>query len=143
MTEHPHELDLTKLPRLRSEEVKLLWVSNFWDGPLEGMAEYRGERCFYVVAEQELIAARDEMRRWVLYRLTPEQLGEEERWHALFVRHVGAHFDFTGTPAPEGAHPHPERFYEPYQAEYRPPLLGAGQALGWVEDFASSSGPSQ
>jgi hypothetical protein len=134
------DLDLAHLPRLAAEEVRLLWVSAFWDGALEGIAEYRGERCLYVVAEPDLITAPDEERRWVLYRLTAEQLRQEERWHALFVTHVGAHWDYTGA-EPEGGdgERNPDRFYVPYRAEYRAPRRVRDQALGWFDRFMTRS----
>ncbi|WP_164008669.1 hypothetical protein [Pyxidicoccus trucidator] len=132
MTEHPQGLELAHLPRLPDGEVRHLWVNDFWDGPLEGLAEYHGERCLYVVAEPDRIAAHDEERRWVLYRLTAEQLREEEHWQALFVLHVGGNPGQTGAAAGER---HPELFYEPYQAQYRPPRLAREQALGWFDAF--------
>ena len=136
MTDHPPNLDRARLPRIPAEEVRLLWVSDFWDGPLEGIAEYRGERCLYVVAEPDRIGAPDEERSWVLYRLTDEQLREQERWHALFVKYVGGHFDHTGTASPELARKEDwERFYGPYQAEYREPQLHRDQAVGWCDAF--------
>jgi hypothetical protein len=136
MTEHPPDLDLTHLCRLAREDVRLLWVNDFWDGPLEGIAEYRGERCLYVVAEPHLIGAYDEERRWVLYRLTAEQLQEEERWHTLFVAHVGDHFDYTGKVS-QGTQVQrdPEQFYGPYRAGYRSPRLIQSQAVGWFSRF--------
>ncbi|WNG51962.1 hypothetical protein F0U60_53530 [Archangium minus] len=139
MTEHPPDLDLAHLSRLAQEDVRLLWVNDFWDGALEGIAEYQGERCLFVVAEPHLVGAHDEMRRWVLYRLTTEQLQEEERWHALFVAHVGGHFDHTGT-APHEAEQHdPARFYGAYQADYRAPQLERSQAVGWFSAFTVRS----
>ena len=129
-TNHPADLVLASLGHLDSEDVRLLWVDEYWDGLLEGMVEYRGARCLALVADWEQVGAKDEERRWVLYRLTPEQQQDKERWHALFVQHVGTHWDYTGARAGE---PHPERFYGPFQARYRPPVLTREQAVGWFD----------
>ena len=43
-----------RAPRIESAELRLLWYSDFWDGPRSGMLVYRGEECwFQVVAESE------------------------------------------------------------------------------------------
>ena len=68
--------------------------------------------------------------RWVLFRLSPEQWKEEERWHALFEEHVGHHWCFHHEPRPPepASAPDSRRFYEPY-AGRAPRSLDAARSL--------------
>jgi hypothetical protein len=70
----------TIIPKLQIKFKDILWWSNFWDGPLEGMLEYQGEKCYYKFAAETIIH-----RRFLVLRLTKEQLESEERQHAMFV----------------------------------------------------------
>jgi hypothetical protein len=35
------------VPQVSREAVRLLWHSDFWDGPKSGMLEHDGERCWF------------------------------------------------------------------------------------------------
>ena len=42
------------VPQVPRDAVRLLWHSDFWDGPKSGMLEFDGKRCwFQIIAENE------------------------------------------------------------------------------------------
>jgi hypothetical protein len=128
-------IDLTALPKLAPTDLRLMWVNDWYDGPLEAVVEHAGERQLMVLHDEG--RADDEVpMRWVLYRLSPEQWKEEERWHALFEEHVGHHWCFHHeTPPPESPENHDAlRFYEPY-AKRAPRTLDPRSACGWVDEM--------
>lgn len=135
--QHPTGLDLSKLPQVPKEAVRLLWVSDYYDGVLAGVAEHRGRRHLLLIAEIEQFGSPSEVRRWVLYALTDEQLRNEEHWNMLFRQHVNStQGDFTGVPPPAlVGDPDRDAHFARYEAEYRPPLLELGQAVGWCDDY--------
>lgn len=127
-------VDLTVLPKRAPTELRLLWVNDWYDGPLEAVVEHAGERQLMVLHDEG--RADDEVpMRWVLYRLSPEQWAEEEKWHALFEQHVGHHWCFHHDTEPESPeHQDALRFYEPY-AKRAPRALDATAACGWVDEM--------
>ena len=125
------------LPLVPREAANLLWFSDFWDGPRSGMLEYNDERCWFeVIAENEDDDLTGWYRRFVIIRLTADQLAEEDRWHALFRENVGWHTDYLEE-APgryEGLCPQEQHqaFYAQYQK--RVPLdLSNNEVLAWFE----------
>ena len=127
-------VDISSLPKLAPAELKLLWVNDWYDGPLEAVVEHGGERCLMVLHGD---AAPDVERpmQWVLYRLSLSQWSEEERWHELFEEHVGHHWCFHHELPPEPAEPRDaKRFYEPYGTR-APRSLDNGAAFAWVDEM--------
>lgn len=130
-------VDLTVLPKLAPTDLRLLWVNDWYDGPLEAVVEHAGERQLMVLHSDDLADDQAPMR-WVLFRLSSTQWAEEERWHALFEEHVGHHWCFHHETPPESPDS-PEsqdvrRFYEPY-AKRTPRVLETGAACGWVDEM--------
>ena len=68
-----------------------------------------------------------------MYDLTATEADEEERWHALFVEHVGDHWPFNegarGTVKPTSEH---GKFYDAY-AKRLPVDYSSNPVLGWFE----------
>ena len=127
-------VDLTVLPKLAPTDLRLLWVNDWYDGPLEAVVEYVGERRLMVLHGDDR-PDDDTPMRWVLFRLSPEQWSEEERWHALFEDHVGHHWCFHHETPPESPEAHDaRRFYEPY-AKRTPRVLESSAASGWVDEM--------
>jgi hypothetical protein len=128
-------VDLTALPKLAATDVRLLWVNDWYEGPLEAVVEYSGEQSLMVLHPADTIDVEQPMR-WVLFRLSPEQWKDEERWHALFEEHVGVHWCFhSDEPPPEPAHPRDAtRFFGPH-AQRAPSTLAATSAVGWVDEM--------
>jgi len=129
------DVDLASLPKIGADDLKLLWVNDFYDGPLEAVVEQGGVRLLMVLHGEPVPPDRDGAMRWVLFTLTDAQWEEEKRWHALFEEHVGHHWCFHHDTPPEPAeHPTPERFYGPYK--HRTPLdLSASTPIGWIDEM--------
>jgi hypothetical protein len=131
-------VDLAKLPRIDPGAVRLLWVNDWYDGPLEAVVEHAGERCLMVLHDRRALGTGDHPFRWLLVRLAPEQIAEEERWHALFAEHVGQHWCMHPEPHPPLAEPgDPERFYGPLRARAKVDLTG-NAVLGWLDEIPTA-----
>jgi hypothetical protein len=128
-------VDLASLPKLEASALRLLWVNDWYDGPLEAVVEDRGERRLMVLHGDGRVDVEKPMR-WVIYRLSPEQWVEEDRWHALFEQHVGHHWCFHHDAPPDEPSNAPDsrRFYEPY-AGRAARELEATSACGWVDEM--------
>ena len=125
-------VDLTDLPRLAAADLRLLWVNDWYDGPVEAAVELDGARCLMLLNAP--LEQPDAPMQWVVFRLSEEAFAEEEHWHALFEEHVGHHWCFHhDEPPPEPAEPRDRRaFYEAY--EKRAPRT-LGPALGWLDEM--------
>jgi hypothetical protein len=118
------------LPEIPRADVRILWANDFYDGPLQGMAEVYGTRYLFDVIERDTLGTENESRAFWLIFLRSDQLQDEEAWHDLFCRKVGTHFDFTGRPAPRSEDICMEEFYEPYQRRPQPDYSG-NDVIGW------------
>jgi hypothetical protein len=121
-------------PRIAGDEVQLLWPSDYWDGPLSGLLVFRGERCWFqnVAENEDFTDPAAWYRRFVVLRLTSEQLEDELYWHDLFRKHVGTHTDYgaeRGEVLPREQHRH---FYDAYRLR-KPPDYSDCEVLGWFE----------
>jgi hypothetical protein len=128
-------VDLTALTKLEPGELRLLWVNDWYDGPLEAVVEHSGERRLMVLHAGDRVDVTKPMR-WVLFRLSPDQWTDEERWHSLFEEHVGHHWCFHHATPPEESDEALDTalFYEPYAK--RPKRdLDATAASGWVDEM--------
>jgi hypothetical protein len=129
-------LDLALLPEIDAAEVRLLWVHDWCDGPLEAIVEFRGNRCLLLIHDRGVLGT-TEPWRWVLCRLTAAQLDDEERWWRLFLAHVGTQWDFTGEEHPEPSGQQ-ERFYAEY-AKRPEPALRDYEPVGWLKTMPTAS----
>jgi len=122
------------LPQIPRADVTLLWYSDFWDGPITGLLLWRGERVWFQMIDEN---AEHEAwyRRFLLIRLSEQQLRDEVWWHELFRRHVGTHTDYDraeGDPGTVRPREQWAAFYDPYSK--RAPLdLSQNEVLGWFE----------
>lgn len=113
-------------------EVRVLWVDDYWDGPLSGVAEWNGRRLRFVLADLTALGQEEGPRQYWLIALSPEQLLEEERWNDLFCTHVWTGFDYTGRPeyhVPASEH---AKFYDLYRARTVPDY-SENEVVGWFE----------
>jgi hypothetical protein len=130
--------DLASLPKLPAADLRLLWVNDWYDGPLEAVVEHAGERVLMVLHGGAHNVDVEKPMQWVLFRLSPEQWAEEEKWHLLFEEHVGHHWCFHHAEAQEATDPglprDVKRFYEPYAARQEL-VLDRSAAIGWVDEI--------
>lgn len=134
MTEVP-AVDLEALPKLAAGDLRLLWVNDWYDGPLEAVVEHAGARKLMVLHPDDEVDVEHTMR-WVLFDLSPAQWHEEEEWHELFEAHVGHHWCFHHASPPEepSEERDPEQFYAPY-AKRPQRALEPGTAAAWVDEM--------
>lgn len=115
------KVDLRQVPRIK---VKFLWHDNWWDGPLEGVCEYQGKRYWYHYHHENYKKTAKYWRRYGVFKMTPEELAEEEKWNGLFVACVGNHFqcDENGRRNGEGVKPQHlwNEFYDAFKGYERP-----------------------
>lgn len=131
------------LPFLPFADLTLLWHCDFWDGPQSGLLNWRGERYWFQVQEEYAPPEGDEAaypwyRRFLVIRLTEQQLRDKDEWHELFRRCVGTHTDYR--PNGDGmrgvgvVRPREQwaEFYDAYQ-QRTPPDLSRNEVVGWFE----------
>lgn len=123
--------DLSAVAEIPTTAVRILWVDDFWDGPLSGIATWEGHRLRFEMTDRSALH-QDGPRRYWLIVLSQEQLQEEERWQDLFCAHVWTGYDYTGRPehrAPQSEH---SKFYEPYAARAAP-NYSKNEVVGWFQ----------
>jgi hypothetical protein len=123
-------VDLGRYAKLPREKVRPLWVHDYYDGVLSGALAYKGKLRWF-----EYCGERDDVRRYLVFELSDAEMAEEEHWHALFLEHVGDHWEVVddkrgGTVKPVHEH---AKFYEPY-GQRKPPDYSGNPVLGWFED---------
>lgn len=69
--------------------VELLWLSDYWDGPVAGLALYRGERLWFDAEWDDKGDDWTVPRRFRLRRLPARELAKQEAIHDAFERMVG------------------------------------------------------
>lgn len=124
-------VDVSSLQQLKG--VKMLWHNKYWDGPLDGICEYKGKLHYFSMLDEAT-----ERRRFVVYKLTEAEIAEQVKWHDLFIKFVGTHCDYrklrkshdadSSGMRPEKFH---KSFYEPFQAEHKDPQLEPEKIVGW------------
>ena len=72
------QTDLTHIPQLVETEIKYLWRLYFWDGPLNGMAQYGARKAWFDFHHMDEEGTH---YYYVLYVLTNEQIEQAELWH--------------------------------------------------------------
>lgn len=135
-----------QLPQIPRSAFQLLWHADYWDGPGSGLLRYRGERCWF-----EVFAENDDedpscWRLFAILRLTPDQLAEEERWHALFRELVGTRTDYDATGVRQNRDLRPRKewwdFYIAHAARARQ-NFASNEVVGWVDDPRGIAAGSQ
>ena len=77
-----------------TEDAIMLWHSNYYDGPLSGMADYKGKKVWFDCVEDEHCNIYN-IRIFGLYELSDEEVKEEEHWHQFFCDNVGKHSNYV------------------------------------------------
>ena len=64
-----------QLPKLNRNEIEILFVSDFWDGPMTGMLFYRSKKYWFEVCSESIETDyNDYYRRFLVIKLTGEQI---------------------------------------------------------------------
>lgn len=126
------------LPRIDAAAVRLLWVNDWYDAPIEAVGEHDGVACLLRLADPAALEAGSGVR-WLLYPLGDEQLAEHRRWHDAYVRNVGGHWCFHEDPHDVVARPDAlgaSRLAETFLAEHHdrsPVPLESLVPTGWLD----------
>src|SRR5262245_50921329 len=83
-----------RAPRIDRSEVRLLWHSDYCDGPRSGMLVFRSEECWFQVVSESEDDGANWYRPFLVLRLSPGQHTEERQWHELFREKVGPYTDY-------------------------------------------------
>ena len=87
---------------VKTKDVKWLWRSDYYDGPLSGMVELNGNRYWTECFDEEEWTEQNgpdeddifRVRFFAILKLTDKQQESEEYWHELFQLCVGKHSDY-------------------------------------------------
>lgn len=130
------ESSISKLEKIPTEEIRILYSNDHWDGPLEGMCKWK-EKNYYFYWPGIMNEKGDEIdRKFVLIDLTDEQLKEEEKIHKLFLEKIGDHYVYVnGKMKEHGASGDELSAEEFYQENEKSPAfeVGQDQLVGWFE----------
>ena len=74
-----------------------MWVTDWWDGPVEGMASYQGRDCWFRAIFDAEADEWTSPRRCRLFELTPDERDRLWSWHRLREQHAGG--STASTPA--------------------------------------------
>jgi hypothetical protein len=120
------------------KDVKLIYHSGFWDGPLSGVCEYQDKRYWFKCVHdyQDHSEKILDMRIYGVYELTPKEWENEIHWHTLFQKHVGMHTEYDdagsrsyGKVGPQKDH---HKFYDAAKGRKRLDLEGR-EAIGFFD----------
>lgn len=129
--EHPEVLAIP------DGEVTLAWHNDYYDGPLAGMARYKGELHYFKMVEQSECDAGGVYpgwyRRYALIKLTPEQMEAELTRHTAFREHVSERCDYEN-PGPVKPRETHHLFYDKYPPSGEFHSLDDNEVLGWFAD---------
>ena len=129
-------VELRRLPKVAPSDLRLLWVNDWYEGPLEAVVEHAGKPCLMVLHHHDL--GSEQPYKWVLFALTPEQMADEEKWHSLYVQNVGDHWCFHGPTAIAHAAPTGRGSPEQFQVLIRERAevdLSGNVAIGWTDEM--------
>jgi len=77
----------------KQPEATMLWHSNYYDGPLSGLAEYKDKLVWFNIIDWEHDNLFN-MRTFGMYELSAEEIKYELAWHQLFCEQVGYHCNY-------------------------------------------------
>jgi hypothetical protein len=73
------------------KNVKLLYSTNYWDGPICGLCEYKEKYYYFNTSKDDEWDEINEgwmPREYYAYEILPWQLTYELYWHSLFITNV-------------------------------------------------------
>lgn len=131
---HPTRVIADALPRV--DDVELLWATDWWDGPVRGVARRADLHYWFNAVFDETADDYEHPRRLLLFELSPDEVRGETDKHLYFEREIGNtkycfHLQPEQRHAPQGGardwakHPiYRDRRSRPSPYEARP-------AVGW------------
>ncbi len=128
---------LMQLPRIDENLLRVLWHSEYWDGPRSGVLLYMARpHWFQICGEEDSGRWKDWYGKFVVIQLTEEQYATEAAYHRLFQEKVGSHVDYDAEGRPVRGEQKPQEVWHEYydEAKDRPELdLSGNEVVGWFE----------
>lgn len=76
---------INELKEIPAGQIKIIYENDSLDGPIEGICEWKGKE-YYFIWYGGMDEEKDEMiRKFLLIKLTDDQMSEEKREHLRFV----------------------------------------------------------
>lgn len=72
--------------------MRLLWHSGFYDGPLNGMCLFNGQKHWFRLLDED---EQTQERTFEIVQLPDEEIAALEKDHAQFAKHVGTHTEYN------------------------------------------------
>lgn len=98
-----------------TKKFNILWHSGYYDGPLNGLVEYKDKKCYFSCCHESKIC-----RTYNIFELTDEELSVFQSKQADFERMVGTHNRYKNNRRdPEGKvrAKYTNEFWEKYPTE--------------------------
>jgi hypothetical protein len=71
------------VPQIGEEELSFVWITGFYDGPLEGVVAYKGQKMWCEIVS-DFVSQRT--RYFALVALSDEEYKQEWYWHNRFEK---------------------------------------------------------
>lgn len=115
------------------KDPELLWIGNYYDGPLSGMVRISGEMMWADCIDECSDERCGLFRRFKVMRLDPEAIAAETEQHALFAKHVSGDGLDGWVFKPMSYRPRGEwsLFYDKYPADVI--TEPKGEVVGWFD----------
>jgi hypothetical protein len=122
---------IANLPELFN--VRMLWFSDWYDGPITGIATWEGDEYWFVMVPDDSPGGTWDFdpRVYVLHRLTLAQLSDAWAAHRAFAA-AGVPGCLHDPPCPTGGGS-PEALYERWPPDHEE-VFAAAPAIGWFSD---------
>lgn len=82
------------MTRVMRRNVKTLWETNRWDGPLSGLCQYRGQHYRFFCFNDLECHGRKTRRKYAMRLLEPEEIADVMKRWKDFRDAVGEHCDY-------------------------------------------------
>lgn len=130
------EIDLKNLRRI-DDSVQWLWVTDYYDAPLEGSVTINGNRYWAKMCDENELCE-GWFRRYLVIDLDSGEWEHEDHRHELFQNYVGSHWDYIDGHLPDNVHElvKPPTEHHLFSDNYKqlPPRDDArGTVIGWFE----------
>ena len=124
------------LPKVDAGKTENIWISDYWDGAINGMMEYQGKfYWFEMIQENDDWKEGEWYRRYAIVKLSGKQLKKEFEVHEDFQRFVGTHWDSKLIKSPpkfeEGRF---DDFYNKHSEYIKSRPFEDNTAIGWIEN---------
>lgn len=124
-------------------KAEMMWHSDYYDGPLSGMALYEGNKVWFQVDTFEEDEPYQGLRTFKLYKLSEEEIAEDEKWHILFRKHVGSHCDYGNHYEPVKCDHNNDAFYDQYHKQPDRNYAETNEVLCELMEHDLSRGPEE